>query len=283
MSAPVHFVLTELESSVTMDLSGSLQTSTIPTLDVSAVAILYVSVDDIKNVFKYQTDSNDVTNADSTDLKYYVDPASWPDLNPANAMLDDFDAGSTGAIATMTGDNNHLDANKMLVAHDFVRYLALMLFKTHFGVDLFNNEIALLNSLRGICDDSAQTHTWFDIKSKLELVGINGTHADLEEDGDGNKYMDNKNSGPENLCRVLMEQMTGSAITRFAEIDATHLPQPLPFAVDDSISFKLIIAPADGQEELTGGTTPFETRSYEIRLILVDSPVNTAVADDETA
>ena len=272
----VNFVLTELESSVQMGTLAAVQTSTIPALDVSAVAVFQVSLDDMKACFQYQTDSNDVTNLEATDIKYYVNSASWPDLNPANAMMDAPHSLDPIATANSAGP---LESNKMLVAHDFVRYLAQQLFNTHYGVDLFNNEIELLNNLRLICDDSAEGHTWFDIKSKLDLVGVSGTHEDIQG-SDGAKYMTNANSSSANLCRVLFEQMTNSAITRFAEINATDAAQPLPFQVDDSISFKLVVAPADGQEELTG-VAPFESRSYEIRLVIVESPNNTAVAADE--
>jgi hypothetical protein len=272
----VDFVLTELESSVQMGVAATVQTSVIPELDVSATAVFQVSLDDMKAVFKYQTDSNDLTNLDEADIKYYVDPASWPDLNPANGMMDAPESVNPIATANSTGN---LDANKMLVAHDFERYLALKLFNTHYGVDLFNNELELLNNLRLICDDSAEGHTWFDVKAKLNKVGLSGDHADIQG-ADGAKYMTNANSSAENLCRVLLEQMTNSAITRFAEIQATDAPQSLPFEVDDSISFKLIIAPAEGQEELTG-VEAFAPRSYRILLKIVASPVNTEVAADE--
>jgi hypothetical protein len=269
----VDFVLTELESSVQMGVAATVQTSSIPTLDVSAVAVFQVSLDDMKAVFKFQTDSNDLTNLDETDIKYYVDTASWPDLNPANASVLAADAIATANSA------GPLDANKMLVAHDFERYLALKLFNTHYGVDLFNNELELLNNLRLICDDSAEDHTWYDIKAKLDKVGISGDHADIEG-ADGAKYMTNSNSSSENLCRVLLEQMTHSAITRFADVQPTDSAQSLPFEAGDSISFKLIIAPADGQEELTG-VEEFAARSYRIRMDIVAAPENVEVAADE--
>jgi len=261
-----------------MGVAADVQTSTIPTLDVSAVAIFEVALDDIKDCFKYQSDSNDITNEETTDLKYYVDPAAWPELNPANAMLDAPDARDPIATSNSAGP---LESNKMLVAHDFVRYLAKKLFNTHYGVDLFNNEAELLENLRLICGSTASGNTWFDIKEKIAKVGPSGSHADIKG-GAGAKYMDNSNATSENLCRVLLQQMTQSAITRFAGINASDEKQSLPFQVDDSISFKVTIAAADGQEELTG-VGAIESRSYEIRLKIVASPANTEVADDESA
>lgn len=274
----VNFVLNALESSVQMGVAGTVQNTAIPDLTVDAVAVFQVSLDDMKACFKYQTDSNDVTNAAESDIKYYVDTTTWPDLNPANAMMDDGHSLNPIATANTAGP---LEPNKMLVAHDFVRYLAQQLFNTHFGVDLFNNEQELLANLRLICGSEGEGKTWSDVKSKLDLVGVSGTHEDIEG-ADGAKYMTNANSSPDNICRILFEQMTNMAITRFADINASDDAQPLPFLVDDSISFKVVIAAAEGQHELTG-VEEIPSRSYRIRLDIVESPVNTTVAEDETA
>ena len=271
----VHFVLTTLESSVQMGLEAAVTTSAIDALDVSATAVFQVSVDSMKQLFKYQTDSNDVTDLDSTDIKYFVDSSAWPQLNPANAMLDADESSSPIASAG-------IESNKQLVAHDFVRYLALKLFNTHLGVDLFNNEIELLNDIRSICDDSAAGHTMHDINEKVAKVSLSGTHADIQGTA-GAKYMTNANQTAENICRVIMQQMTNNAVTRFASLETADANdrRALPFQADDSISFKVTINPADGQEELTG-VSAFGGRSYEIRLVLVDAtPENTAVAADE--
>ena len=83
----VNFVLEALSSTVTLGVAGSILSEIIPDLDASAVAVLEVSLDAMKSVFKYQTESLDVDNADATDIKYYVDPSFWPALNPANASL----------------------------------------------------------------------------------------------------------------------------------------------------------------------------------------------------
>lgn len=272
MSTPINFVLSELESSVQMSVNGGMDAQSITALDVSAVAIFEVSLDDMKSVFKFQTDAVDLTDLSATDIKYYVDADAFPEVNSANAMMDATD--SSGAIASSYANN------KMLVAHDFVRYLASKLFNTYHGVDLFNNEVDLLKNLRSICGSDVAGNTWFDIKSKLEKVGLSGTHANILG-ADGAKYMTIADTTQENLCRVLFEQMVNNASPRFADISlGSDAPQSLPFSVNDSISFKLNIAPAAGQEELTG-VSAIDTRSYEVRLLIVDTPANTVVAADE--
>lgn len=275
----VHFVLSSLESTIAMDLSGSVQTNAIPALVADASAILYVSVDTIKDVFKYQTDSTDFTDLAATDIKYYTYKSSFPDLNPVNAMMDATESRSPIATSDAAGT---LPSNKMMVAHDFVRYLAYKLFGSHFGVDLFNNEVDQLKHLRALANSSSSGHTWYDIQAKVAAVDVSGSHADLAGVA-GAKYMTNSNSSADNLCRVLFEQMTKTAISRFAGISPTDGIQSLPFQEDDSISFKLTINPATGQNNLTG-VSSFGGRSYDIRLVLKTSPPTNTVADTlETA
>ena len=264
---PVQFVLSELESAVQMSTQGTMDEQSIVPLDVSAVAVFEVTLDSMKSVFKFQTDSADITDLNASDIKYYVHSAEFPEVNPANAMLDATD--STGAIASSYANN------KMLVAHDFVRYLASKLFNTYHGVDLFNNEVDLLKNLRSICGNGASGNTWFDIKAKLAKVGLSGTHANIAGTA-GAKYMTNAEDTEENLCRVLFEQMVNSDISRFSDVVASDAPQSLPFAANDSISFKLNISAAENQEDLTG-VDPIETRSYEIRLLIVETTANTEV------
>lgn len=273
----IQFVLSAFESSVQMGVAGTIATSSIPAITTDATAVLQVSVEDMKNVFKYQTDSTDLTDANSDDIKYYVHPDAFPLLNPANAMMDAPD--SLNPIATANSDGD-LPANKMLVAHDFVRYLALKLFNTHYGVDLFNNEVALLQDLRTICSETGDGHTWKVIKDKLDTVGIAGSHGTIATDANGDKYMTNEETGDDNLCRVLMQQMLGAASSRFAQIDteAADGKQSLPFLANDSISFKLTISAAQDQELLTG-VAAIPDRSYEIKLLLVDGTAENTEVD----
>ena len=276
----VNFVLSSLDSSVAMGLAGNLFSSIPPAIDASATAIIYVNIDDMKSVFQFQPNSADMTNLGEADIKYYIDTASWPAINPANAMLS-VSALSQGAIALV--DSSGLLADyKQMVAHDFNRYLAQCLFGTHLGVDLFNNETELLQNSRLICDDSATGHTWYDVVEKVTSVSKFGSHLGLVGDA-GSQYMTDATDDSTNLCRVLFTQMIGADAGRFSAIVNEDLPQPLPFAVDDAISFKLTIAPAEGQEALTQLASPIGPRSYEIRLVIKDAVdvVNTAVSADE--
>ena len=276
-----------------MDVSGAFSKYD-STLDCSATAVLEIDVDTMKSVFQFESDSYQFSDSSNADIKYYVFSSNWPsgfdssssysasNFNPANAMLDYTSAvggvNSTGAIASTEVSGDPIPSNKMLVAHDFVRYLAQELFSTHMGVDLFNNQVTLLQHLRvlggsGTADASG---TWQDVVTKVQAVSVTGTHASLQTDGSGNKYMSNDDTSLDNLTRVLVTQMMEYDPARFNTIEATGLPQPLPFQHGDSISFKLTINPAPGQNNLTG-VPAFGGRSYSITMNLVDSASNTAV------
>ena len=264
-----ELVLDAFASTVTMTTSGALDSAAAPAITSDATAVFLVNIDHMKNVFKFQTDSADFLDADASDLKYYVDMANWPTLNPANAMLDH--AASASPIAS------GFAANKMLIAHDYTRYLAQRLFGTHQGVDLFNNEVALLQNLRTICGSGEAGRTWQDIADKMTAVSTAGTADFMTIDVAGN-YATNSNNSNDNLCRVLFKQLVAASKERFSTISNTADAQSLPFQVDDVISFKVTINPAAGQHNLTG-VAAIPARSYKIKLVMKasGSVSNTAV------
>jgi hypothetical protein len=277
----VNFVLEHLESSVTLDLSGGITSSGINDVVADARAIFYITQDQAKAIFKYQTDSLDVSNNTTNDIKYSIDYSAFTalGLNPANAMLDA--PASTGAIATMDAYSTAIAPNKMLVAHDFIRHIADDLFGTHLGVDLFNNETELVQSARSVCSDAAEGNVMYEINQQVSRVSTTSTEAVSGLEGDaGSKYMTNANETNENLCRVLFNQMIGATPQRFADIENTEDFQSLPFEVDDSINFKLTLSAAAGQHLLTrsAGDPAVASRSYEIRLLVtanVEGATNT--------
>jgi hypothetical protein len=260
-----ELVLDAFESNVSMLSSATLATALIPELSADAVAVLTVNVDLIRSVFTFKTNSD-------SDLKYYVNTDYWPTLNAANAMMDH--VSSVSPIAVVSA------ANKMMIAHDFTRYLALNLFGTSQGVDLFNNESELLQNLRLICGQDAG-HTMGDILSVLTSVNLTGNHAGIVLDASGN-YMTNDDSSNQNICRILFEQLIGVAPARFANLVDSPNAQPIPFQADDTISFKLTINASAGQESLTG-VSAILPRSYRIKLIMKSAGqvVNTSVDSAE--
>jgi hypothetical protein len=283
----VNFVLEHLESNVTLGLLGNVYSETIPSIESDAIAVQYITLEQIKAIFKYQTDSFDTVNEPSSDIKYYThyDAFDALDLNPANAMLDA--AESSDPIAYQDAQSAAFAKNKMLLAHDFIRHMALDLFGTHLGVDILNNEKELVQNLRLVCGDSEEGCTWFDIKAAIKAVSTISTETLTGLEGDADKYMTNANITTANLCRVLFSQMMGQAASRFAEIANSEEEQSLPFEVADSIRFRLTVNPAEGQKLLTRQEADPEvaSRVYEIRWVIVanddDVKVNTAPDADE--
>ena len=101
-----------------------------------AEAVYVIDINDMKSVFKFQTDASNVNLLDvsssNTSLRYYVDSSAWPSFNVANSMMDH--------VASVDPIASGYQTDKMMVTHDFMRHLAKGVFNTHHGVDLFNNE-----------------------------------------------------------------------------------------------------------------------------------------------
>ena len=261
----VNFTLEGLNQAFSLDLSGALAGETPATIDASSVAIFKVKTSDMKAVFKYEADSFDVNDTDASDIKYYVYMNAWPatlKLNPAHAHT---------LTVPMLETAGEVVAEKNLVKHDFVRYLAKSLFNTAHGVDLFSNEDALLTDL---VQKGAAARLAIDasLNAVNQATAASGTSP--------HKYSTNATATAANFSRVLLRQVANSAPARFhgtADISGIH---SIPFENGDSISFKVAIAPAALQHDLTAQAGPFNTRVYKIQLDLVAdaaSPVGNKV------
>jgi hypothetical protein len=263
----VNFTLSALNQEFTIGLSGELagEAPAWTVSDVSAVAVYNVNLADLSGVFKFQSDSFDVNDVSAADIQYYVYKNAWPanlKLNPVHAGMI---AGGTPGVILATSET--IVANKNLVKHDFLRYLALKLFNTPHGVDLFSNEDALLADLV-----TKGTTARTSIEAALELVdqghaaGGTAPHA----------YSTNALTTPANICRELMRQIASVAASRFYGMENVTTIQRVPIAAGDTINFKLSLTAAAGQEDLTDRPTAFDTRVYQIQLnVVADSASNT--------
>ena len=275
----IAFSLPALNQNYTLDICGSLLAAAPEAMtDVSAVATYNIKRSVLRSVFQFHSDSADVNDVDASDTKYYVFMNNWPldaSLNPAHASM------TTTPMLPTAGD---VLADKNLVKHDFVRYMAFKLFNTVYGVDLFANEDAVLN------DISSKGRTAKDnIRTLLDNVcttsTVTGEHA-LTTDASGNKYTTNAASTNTNVCRELIRQIGSSAPSRFnygvsdvSGVDlSSNIYRHVPFLDGDSINFKLTITPDATQHNLTGRSTAFESRVYKIRLLVSDT-VNTQPVD----
>ena len=275
----IAFSLPALNQNYTLDICGSLLAAAPEAMtDISAVATYHIKRSVLRSVFQFHSDSADVNDVDASDTKYYVFMNNWPldaSLNPAHASM------TTTPMLATTGD---ILANKNLVKHDFVRYMAFKLFNTVYGVDLFANENAVLN------DISSKGRTAKDnIRTLLNNVSTTSTvegGGALATDASGNKYTTNAASTNTNVCREIIRQIGSSDASRFnygvsdpSGVDlSSNIYRQVPFLDGDSINFKLSITPHATQHNLTGRTTAFEARVYKIRLLVSDT-VNTQPVD----
>ncbi len=267
-----NFVLEAFESAFTMDLSGVLHVlDPLPSLDVSANATIHVDLAAMRSIFTYHTDSADVVNAPDTDLLFYVNSSASTGfggdvvINPVNALVD------------LNPIYEESVESKRLVCHDFIRYMAKMLFNSHYGTDLFENEQALLNSLRTLSNNDTG-HVWANI------VGVASSAADASP----SEYSD----ASANICCQVFRQMITQFPDRFANIAADCVDETptatsqyyIPFHEDDTLQFKLSISPAAGQEALTG-VAAFGARTYSITLLMKQTAniANPDVVDDPDA
>ena len=275
----IAFSLPAFNQSYTLDICGSLLAAAPDAMtDVSAVATYHIKKSVLRSVFKFYSDSVDVNDLDATDTRYYVFMTNWPSdasLNPAHASM------TTNGMLSTGGE---IAANKNLVKHDFVRYLAYKLFNTVYGVDLFNNELELLNDISSKGRTKAA-----DIITLLNDVSTSSTTGTQivvgQTDSSGNLYSLNNDSDNTNICRELIHQISSVAPARFhygnsdaSGVDLSGNPyREVPIETGDSLNFKVSITPAANQHDLTS-RSQFETRVYKIRL-LVSEDTNVVPVD----
>lgn len=275
------FVLSALSTSVTMNTQAVMDTGEVSTiLDSSAVAVFNINLNSVKDVFKFSSTTYDISdNLPSGEMHYFVHANEWPTdviINPSDSMMDK--AGSVNPILTVPL------STEMLVKHDFIRYLALKLFNTAMGTDLFSNEGALLNDL-----NAKGLVAWTDISENLwEYATTNTSSAEIDNmgvllDPSSNQLCTTDHfSGDTNLCRELYQQLvfTSSGRSRFQNVILDGNNQaPIPFIAGDSISFLYTINPAANQHNVTG-VSAFGGRSYKIKLQIVSSGASNTVPTD---
>ena len=258
----------------------------IPSYD--ATAVFYVKLSDMRAVFKFQTPSADTSLNEaifdpSSNIRYYVFRRLWPTslkINPSHAMMDR--AESEGQL--LGGGGYTYATDKSLVKHDFIRYIALQLFNTIHGVDLFQNESDILENI-AYYGESARV----GIQSVLDTVSTMSADITMNIDGSGNKYSTNDNTSITNISRELMRQIATSAPSRLEDAAAAASGtsiQSVPLLENDTLNIKVTMEAAPNQHALTN-VDAIPSRSYNIKLILKsvvsvvggDSSGNTAVTD----
>ena len=276
VSTVLNFSLIGLNQAFNLSTLATLDASSVNLDATDATAIFYVRLSDMLNVFKYQSDAFDVDNLSAQDIKYYVFHRNWPSelrINPSHAMMNQLDS------VNMLGSG--FSADKSLTKHDFIRHIALALFNTIHGVDLFSNEEDLMEN--SVYLGETVRH---NIDGILSDISTTSSSEAMAYDASGNKYLTNDASGNTNLCRELMRQVAASSPSRFYNNGGDNAGiKTVPFLENDTIQFKLVMQAAIQQNLLTG-VSEIPSRSYTIKLILKNtvnafSNTNTMIGDSE--
>ena len=273
----IHFSLPGLNQVFNLSTLAILDASSV-NMTTDATSIFYVRLSDIVNMFKYQSDSNDINDVSANDIKYYVFHRKWPTelkINPCHAMMNTQDS------QNMLGLNGGFTPDKSLLKHDFLRYIALRLFNTIHGVDLFRNELDLQENATYLGETVR-----YNIDNMLSGISTTSSSETMSYDSSGNKYLTNDVSGNINICRELMRQIASSAPGRFYNNGPDNREMKnVPFVENDTIQFKVILQAAAQQNILTN-VSVIPSRSYAVKLILKNTVTsvtnaNTVVLDSE--
>jgi len=261
MATSVSFTLNELNSTAT--LIGA----TIPHLDVTDIvdtfsAQLDVKLSDVRNMFKFQTDAQDMTDVSGTDVTYHLDATVFDamtngsaggdvSLNPAEALM-------------IKGESTGWAVNeKKLVQHDIIRKLCKHYFNTEQMADHLENEKA--------------------IRTALLANGV-AFMADFRAAVVAADQKTNLDSGDSNLGKRLMEQLAKEDNYRLVAgsgddtVNDTSANQSVPFVVGDTIECSWTLSEAAGQGT-TDGFTAGATASGAFSAVLYRI-VFKVVADD---
>ena len=235
----LEFWLAPLDVTVTAS-SATLSGSAAGSFSADATAEIDILVSDAQTAFQFQTDSVDITDVVNTDIKYKVVHTSSSE--PFGVDID------TRALVTV--NQIHSSATNNNVTYDFVRYLGLKLFNTHFGVDLFSNEESLRNTLNS------------NFKTSLDTVLLS-----LAAEGE----LDSSENSP---SEIILDKIILSEPDRLKDITPYLVSNnwfKSPLRAGDILYFKLYVNAAANQETLTN-VSAIPQRSYLIKATLVEAP-----------
>jgi len=261
MPSVQDFYLSAFDANLQMDVCGNLAGGVTSAFDASSVAVYNISLAAAKDAFRFQTDASDITNVAADDVKFYVFKNNFPDISSAIA------GSSIDASAIASG----YDANKMLLKHDYVRYLALRLFNTHHGVDLFNNETELLAD---ICANAVDVSN--HIQTILNAVDVSGAGTDMSGNAN-NRHFIGSDSSANNLSKLILNHIISADPSRLSSVTGAQL-QSMPFIEDDTLNFKVTVK-AHADQHLLTSVAAIPDRSYRIKLVLKAEPNNTTPVD----
>ena len=240
------FYLSQLDVQVTSS-SATLSGSQSDAFTGDAIVDVSVPLQTIRDLFQYQTDSIDVTDANADDVKF-------KSIYETSALPLGLDIDASAPVVPAGAIDN--SASNMNLTYDYVRYLAQNLFNTHLGVDLFDNEESLRSNLNA------------SFKSNLDvvLVGLNDAG---QSDQTGTA-----------ASRTVFNQLIANKPSRFSDITLNMAGAVdgdgkqwyyAPCAVGDIVYFRVNVDAATDQQKLTAptSTTAIARRVYLMRVTII--------------
>jgi len=244
------FYLGQLSITTTSDLATLPGMLVDPMSGDATVNITTVSATTMRNLFTFGTDSIDINDVVSEDLLYRV---NWTDNsnNPLNIDIDLSANVITGNIVSGLSNQN--------MTYDYVRYIALRLFSTANGVDLFNNETTLRYSLK----------SKFNVTLNNKLLELEALGSQTDNDTD------------DNPARTALKQILQHAPSRFIDISSNLYYGPgadlngnpisiykVPFLSGDRVYFNVIVDAAENQHTIVNREVAIPPRTYLLKLTL---------------
>jgi hypothetical protein len=226
-----------------------------------ATAQCNVSLNDIKNMFAFQSDHFDVDDVSANDIRFYVDNNAIPELDLSSNLV------FSGPVITTSPTGGTLD---MRLQKDYVRHLAKLLFNTAYGTDLFINEEDLVASVL-----AALQSAWSSCAADLLSISIIGDHAalthNLDSANEPHHYLlhdavDENSNDKFNICREIFKMMVSRASSRFVDLEPLEIVDVvdgdaaktridpnannlyrLPFVPGDQLVMRVVIKPCEDQ------------------------------------
>ena len=232
----MNFYLSQLNVLVN-SLSASLLGEASTAFSGDATVVVDIPLENAMNIFQFQTDSTDINNVTANDIKYRVVYTGDSSYN----MVFNIDTSSNVIVNSI-----HAGAANNNATYDYVRYLALKLFNTHLGVDLFSNESELRTTLRD------EFSTSFD----SNMTSLHG----VETDASGNSP-----------SKTILNQIIYDQLTRLNDISQFALGNnwfKSPLVVGDILYFRLTVKAAVDQNTLTN-VVAIPDRVYLIKATLI--------------
>ena len=258
---PVDMVLDAFESSFILTEQASLPDLSY-ILDVSAEITLtqQMTASDLSAVFYFRTDE-DITSelgTDTSNVQYYVDRNKWVGgknaLNPMNGIVD------TGYYGSNNTDH---------LAKDFLRDMAQHLFNTHFAVDIFTNEDAVVSDISGKADVDVAS-TIYTLMGNVDIATANGNG----QDGSGH-YFQKDDTANTNLTREILNQLITKSPGRFQDKKTMRLYGDvsgiygMPFVAGDTLAYKLTVSANPSQNTTVNtGKSALQPRTYKVKYVV---------------